>query len=605
MIESTQVLVTVSKSTSSGFDRSTDSGLLKDILVKCARCRALLYVRDWERNFKICHECGYHFRLSAAERIASLLDAESFVEADIQMRSGDPLHFISQSHTYPEKLVEEQKRTGLNEAVIIGTGRVAGHALALAVMDFHFIGGSMGSVVGEKVTRAIELAREKCIPLLIVSASGGARMHEGILSLMQMAKTSVALAHLSEAGLPFISLLTDPTTGGVTASFAMLGDIILAEPGALVGFAGPRVIEQFTHQKLPEDANTSEFMLEHGMIDVIVPRPLLRSTIACLLDSYSVQLQGDSESKPFLGKREQKRTIPLHQQISSCLQSNAQMQPLEIELQPEEKQLLLSPWDQVQLARHKDRPHTTDYIRLMCKGFFELRGDRRYGDDPAIIGGLATFADRTIMMVGHQKGRDARQRQACNSGMSHPEGYRKAQRLMRHAEKFGFPVVCLIDTPGAFPGIEAEQRGQAQAIAESLALMTTLRVPIVAVVIGEGGSGGALALGLADRVLMLEHSIYTVASPEAAASILWRDNTRAAQAAEAMRITALDLLKLGVIDGIIPEPAGGAHLDHSTSGQFLAEHLHKILTELVMTPMRDLLEQRHTKFRNFGHFSLV
>ncbi|MBV8694962.1 MAG: acetyl-CoA carboxylase carboxyltransferase subunit alpha, partial [Ktedonobacteraceae bacterium] len=286
-----------------------------------------------------------------------------------------------------------------------------------------------------------------------------------------------------------------------------------------------------------------------------------------------------------------------------CLKGKRQTHPLEIEVQQGEKQPEFRPWEQVHLARHKDRPHTLDYISLMCKSFFELRGDRRYGDDLAMRGGLATFAERTIMVVGHQKGRDLKQRQACNSGMAHPEGYRKAQRVMRLAEKFGFPVVCLIDTPGAFPGLEAEQRGQAQAIAESLAIMATLRVPIVAVVIGEGGSGGALALGLADRVLMLEHSIYTAASPEAAASILWRDATLASQAAEAMRITAVDLLQLGVIDGIIPEPVGGAHLDHARSAQLFAGHLHTVLRELTMIPIHDLLEQRSTKFRNLGDFS--
>lgn len=563
-------------------------------LVKCADCRTLLYIRDWERNFKICLGCGYHFRLSALERIASLLDAGSFVEANMQMKPMDPLHFSSGSRTYAEKFVEEQRFTGLSEAVVTGSGCIEGRSLALAVMDFHFIGGSMGSVVGEKVTRAIELAREKRIPLLIVSASGGARMHEGIFSLMQMAKTSIALAHLSEARIPFISLLTDPTTGGVLASFAMLGDVILAEPGALVGFAGPRVIEQFMHQKLPDGRNKAEFILEHGMIDAIVPRPQLRSTIAHLLDHYPVHLQQAIEDE-------------LHKQIYPCFKSDGQVHPSEMEPQQQhlDKQPSLSPWEHVQLARHKDRPQAADYIRLMCKSFFELRGDRRYADDPAIIGGLATFVDKTVMLIGHQKGRDIKHRQVCNFGMPHPEGYRKAQRLMRHAEKFGFPVVCLIDTPGAFPGLEAEQRGQAQAIAESLAIMATLCIPITAVVIGEGGSGGALALGLADRVLMMEHSIYTVASPEAAASILWRDNTLAAQAAESMRITALDLLELGVIDGIIPEPAGGAHLDHSASGQFLAEQLHKALTELAVIPLHDLLEKRHTKFRNLGHFSIV
>jgi acetyl-CoA carboxylase carboxyl transferase subunit alpha len=265
----------------------------------------------------------------------------------------------------------------------------------------------------------------------------------------------------------------------------------------------------------------------------------------------------------------------------------------------------IHPWDRVQLARHPKRPYTEDYIHLMCQSFFAFRGDRRHSDDQAILGGLATFGERTVVIIGHQKGRGVEQRYACNAGMPHPEGCRKAQRLMRHAEKFGFPVICLIDTPGAFPGLEAEQRGLAQAIAESLVCMATLHVPIVSVVIGEGGSGGALALGVADRILMLENSIYTVASPEAAASILWRDHTQEAQAAAIMQMTAPDLLKLGVIDRIIPEPAGGAHFDHVACSRFLASHVHEMLAELEVIPIHDLVEQRQIKFRQFGHFSIV
>lgn len=605
MIENSQEAIPIGPRVAPNFDRSIDSsGLPKDIFVKCIRCRVPLYIQEWKRNLKICGACGYHFRLSAIERIASLLDAGSFVEADAEMKSRDPLNFTSKSRTYAEKLIEEQTRTMLNEAVIIGTGSLAGSALALAVMDFHFIGGSMGLAVGEKITRAIEMALKMRIPLLLVCASGGARMQEGILSLMQMAKVSMALTRLSEARLLFISLLTDPTTGGVAASFGMQGDIILAEPGALVGFAGPRVIEQFIHQKLPEDADTSEFTLRHGMIDAVIPRFALRSALINILAYHTIQRQQTSDSTIAWRQNKWDLTTAAHQHAQSSVRDSTLTQSEQGEAQHTEKQPALNAWDQVQLARHQDRPYTADYIRLICKDFFELRGDRRYADDPAIMGGLATFAERTVMIIGHQKGRDNKQRQLCSFGMPHPEGYRKAQRLMRHAEKFGFPVICLIDTPGAFPGLQAEQRGQAQAIAESLAIMSTLRIPTVAVVIGEGGSGGALALGLADRVLMLEHSIYTVASPEAAASILWRDSKLAPQAAEAMRIIAPDLLKLGVIDEIIPEPTGGAHLDHAASSRFLAEHLRRILTELVITPIQDLLEHRHTKFRNLGSFSL-
>ncbi len=589
-----------------GQDKRDQAHLPKEIIVKCPHCRELLYIQDWKRNLKVCLHCQYHFRLSAPERIALLLDPGSFVESDAQMGPVDPLHFVSQSQSYTAKLREEEKRTGLREAVMIGSGYIEGYDLTVAIMDFRFIGGSMGSVVGEKITRAIELAEEKRTPLLIISASGGARMQEGIFSLMQMAKVAVALARFSQARLPFISLLTDPTTGGVAASFAMLGDIILAEPGALIGFAGPRVIEQFLHQKLPVDTDTSEFMLAHGMIDAIVPRHLLRPTLARLLQYYTPR-QDHCKGENSLVDRELKRTTCKHKETHLYPKGNIQIQTHEVDAQqcPHERQRTRSRWEQVQLARHRYRPHTEDYVKLICKDLFELRGDRRYADDQAILGGLATIAGQTVMLIGHHKGRDSKQRLACDFGMPRPEGYRKAQRLMRQAEKFGFPVICLIDTPGAYPDLESEQRGQAQAIAESLEIMATLYVPLVAIIIGEGGSGGALALALADRILMLEHAIYTVAAPEAAASILWRDNTLAAQAAEAMQVSAQDLLELGVIDGIIREPPGGAHLDYDASAQLLLEQLCLILAELTAIPLDELLQQRYAKFRHIGHFSVI
>lgn len=258
-----------------------------NIAVKCPKCKEILYGRDLQKNLKVCSRCSYHFKLTAHERLELLLDAESFVEVDADIISADPLHFVSRSQAYSDKLSEEQKNVGLNEGVVIGHGTIEGRPLSLAIMDFRFIGGSMSSAVGEKITRAIELAIDRKIPILICSASGGARMQEGLFSLMQMAKTSAALAKLGEAKLPYFSLLTDPTTGGVTASFAMLGDVILAEPGALVCFAGPRVIEQFMHIKLPEGTVNSEFVLQHGMIDGVVHRKDLRATLARLLHLYA------------------------------------------------------------------------------------------------------------------------------------------------------------------------------------------------------------------------------------------------------------------------------------------------------------------------------
>ena len=275
---------------STGQDMSTGGSkqnLPGNLAVKCPKCKEILYGRDWEKNLKVCTRCDYHFKLTAFERIELLVDPDSFVETDADIISVDPLHFSIRSQSYPNKLSEERKKTGLNEGVVTGHATIETKPLTLAIMDFNFIGGSMGSVIGEKITRAIELGIKRHIPVLIAATSGGARMQEGLYSLMQMAKTSSALAMLKEAKLPYFSLLTDPTTGGVTASFAMLGDVIIAEPGALVCFAGPRVIEGFMHVKLPEGTASAEFVLQHGMIDAVIHRKDLRHTLSRLLHFYS------------------------------------------------------------------------------------------------------------------------------------------------------------------------------------------------------------------------------------------------------------------------------------------------------------------------------
>jgi acetyl-CoA carboxylase carboxyl transferase subunit beta len=280
--------------TSSSSKVQTSTGAtVGNLVVKCIKCKEILIAREWEKSLKVCPRCNYHFRISAYERIELLADPHSFVETDADITSADPLNFIArtkdETQVYAKKLEDERQKVKINEAVVTGHATIDGMPLALAVMDFRFIGGSMGSAAGEKITRAIELGLERRIPVLISSASGGARMQEGLYSLMQMAKTSAALARLGEASIPYISLLTDPTSGGVTASFAMLGDIILAEPGALVCFTGPRVIEQFMHVKPPEI--NAEFVLQHGMIDAVVQRRDLRPTLAQILRLYSPATQ--------------------------------------------------------------------------------------------------------------------------------------------------------------------------------------------------------------------------------------------------------------------------------------------------------------------------
>jgi acetyl-CoA carboxylase carboxyl transferase subunit alpha len=260
----------------------------------------------------------------------------------------------------------------------------------------------------------------------------------------------------------------------------------------------------------------------------------------------------------------------------------------------------LTPWQRTQLARHPQRPSTLDYISELSRGFIEFHGDRSFGDDRAIVGGFAKFNDRTVMIIGHQKGKTLKERMQRNFGMPNPEGYRKALRLMRLAEKFGHPIITFIDTPGAYPGIGAEERGQAEAIAHNLLVMSRLKVPILSVVIGEGGSGGALALGVSDRILMLEHSVYSVISPEGCAAILWDNPAKIPDAAMALKITAQDLMGLGIIDEIVPEPLGGAHRDPKAVCDRVAKALTNQLFQLLDLPHNELLNQRDLKFRKIG-----
>jgi len=262
----------------------------------------------------------------------------------------------------------------------------------------------------------------------------------------------------------------------------------------------------------------------------------------------------------------------------------------------------LTAWQRAQLARHPKRPHTLDFFNLLLEDFVELHGDRVFGDDKAIVGGLARFDGEPVVVLGHQKGRDTRENIARNFGMPHPEGYRKALRLMQLAAKFGKPILSFIDTPGAYPGLGAEERGQAEAIARNLREMAGLPTPIVCVVTGEGGSGGALAIGVGNRVLMLEHAIYSVISPEGCAAILWGDAAKASEAAELMRVTAPDLLRLGVIDGIVPEPAGGAHRNWKATAANLRTALRDQLWQLKSRSPEQLVEERYDKFRRIGAF---
>jgi acetyl-CoA carboxylase carboxyl transferase subunit alpha len=271
----------------------------------------------------------------------------------------------------------------------------------------------------------------------------------------------------------------------------------------------------------------------------------------------------------------------------------------------EETYSRLTPWQKTLVARHPQRPYTLDYVQELMKDFVEIHGDRRFGEDAAIVAGFASFEERPIAVIGHQKGRDTKEKIRRNFGMPRPEGYRKALRVMKLAEKFRRPIVTLIDTSGAYPGIDAEERGQAEAIATNLFAMAQLKTPIVVIVTGEGGSGGALALGVGDRILMLEYAVYSVISPEGCAAILWKDAARKREAAEALKMTAADLQGFGLIDEIVPEPLGGAHADPAGTARLLGDALSRALAEVGALPIAELLDRRYKKFRAMGWFEKV
>lgn len=540
------------------------------ILKKCNKCGAAILTDEVINGKYICPKCHGYFRIPAYKRIELVTDAGSFEEWDAKIDEGErpenPLDFRG----YTEKVEALRVKTGLDEAVVTGKATICGYPVVIGVCDGRFMMASMGHAVGEKITRAVERATEERLPVVLFTCSGGARMQEGIISLMQMAKTSAALKRHSDAGFLYIPVLTDPTTGGVTASFAMLGDIILAEPGALIGFAGPRVIEQTIGQKLPEGFQRAEFLLEHGFVDRIVTRDEMKEVLGQILKMHTV-IDEKKEECPEKKKENRKNTSAVKENVSA--------------------------WERVLKSREKERPVGKDYIDRLFTDFVELHGDRYYKDDPAVVGGIAYFHGKAVTVIAQCKGKTTKENLERNFAMPSPEGYRKALRLMKQAEKFQRPVICFVDTPGAFCGMEAEERGQGEAIARNLYEMSALKVPVLSIVIGEGGSGGALALAVADEVWMMENAVYSVLSPEGFASILWKDSKRASEAAGVMRLTAADLKELKVIEEIICEPEVYQEDTMVPVLCELEEKMEHFLEQYGSLSEKQLTDRRYDRFR--------
>lgn len=547
--------------------------------VRCSGCGEVLFRPRLRRLLGVCPACGHHERLGAAERIAQLLDAGSVRPLPVPPTGTDPLEFTD-TRPYPQRLAQACARTGLEEAVCCVRARIHGAEVVVAVMDFAFLGGSLGCAVGEMITCAAEAALAERTPLLVVTASGGARMQEGALALMQMGKTAQALGDLDRAGVLTVSVVTDPTFGGVAASFATLCDVILAESGARLGFAGRRVIRQTIGEELPPEFQTAESVLANGLIDGVCPRRELREVLGRLL-AVATGIPGDDGDGAGAGW-DAAATRPPTLVENPALLNEADA------------------WQTVRAARRLGRPTITDVLAQSTTEFTELHGDRVLGDCPAVLAGVGLFCGIPAAIVGTCKGQTAAELVRVNYGMPTPAGYRKAARVMRLAAKLGLPLVCLVDTPGAYPGRTAEEQGQALAIAENLRLMAGLPVPVVSVVTGEGGSGGALALSVADRVLMCSNAVYSVISPEGCAAILWDDAAAAPAAARALRIGARSMLELGVVDGVIREPDGGADTDPGETASRIIAAVHWTLAGLTGEEPAQRALRRRARWRGFG-----
>ena len=535
---------------------------------ECFLCESTLTDSDMYQKYKVCHTCRFHYSMTARERVESLADLGTFKESNRWLTSIDPLSFKTRT-SYKKSLFDDQARTGLTEAVITGSCTIDGLSCILIALDFGFMGGSMGSVVGEKISLAFENAAKRKIPVITIITSGGSRIQEGILSLMQMAKTVLASNQLQQKGIPHISVLANPSTGQAYASFANMADIIIFEPGAIVGVNPIRSISG-DDQKETESTHTSESHLSHGTLDAVTDRTKLKGVISVLLDLFN---------KEFTIKR-----------TSSGQITYPTAQPTEA-------------WHSVQIARHNSRPTSMDYMARIMDNFVELHGDRVYGDDPSIVCGLGQIGGQTVVVIGQQRDQTLDSTDEGSNARTMPEGFRKAQRALRIAEKFELPVITLVDTPGANLSSKAEERGLGHAIASTLALISSLTVPTISTIIGEGGSSGALALGIADRVIMLENAIYSAVSPEEAAELIYQDEEKAEEVVGSLRLTARDCMEMEIVDQVVPEPSQGAHRDHHEASRLLKRALLQNLADLQTVSKRKRLNARTKKFRNMGEYS--
>jgi acyl-CoA carboxylase subunit beta len=536
-------------------DESTLLDALEEFELDCPTCGINLLGSELFDKFRVCPSCHRHFSLPARERLSLIVDPETFQESNAALISVDPLVFHDQL-PFPDRLAEAQERSGVSEAVITGIGEIGGQATVVVLLDFHYLGGSIGVVAGEKIVLAMELAATRRLPLIVFCSGGAARTQEGMLSLVQIAKTASASARLHRAGVPFISVLTHPTTGGVYAGLGGQADIIFAEPGAWIGLNSAR---RLTPGLFEDGTIAAEEMLARGMIDDVVDRLKLRDILSNLLELFAV------------------RGTPRPDEPLATLSGGS-----------------VPAWEAEARTRNVERPTSQDYIRKLTSSFVELHGDRTTGDDLAVVCGIGRLDGITVAVIGQQRsGADTESRMTA-------AGYRKAVRLMRLAGHLELPLVTLIDTPGAAIGSEAEHEGIGMAIAQSLSMISMLPVPVISALIGEGGGAGAIALGIGDRILMQENAVYSVIGPDKAGMPIHRASSQASSPATSLKLTARECLRLGVVNTIVPEPAGGAHQDVDVAAAQLRIAIVQSLADLAGVGPRRLLEDRARKIRYLG-----
>jgi acetyl-CoA carboxylase carboxyl transferase subunit beta len=529
----------------------------------CLSCNAdLTGSRAYER-YRVCHSCGHHFVLGARERVAMLLDHGSFREADRGVTNIDPISFSTSRQSYRQRVIGAQRRTGLAEAALTGTGMLFGREMVVAALDFSFLGGSIGVVAGERLARAFEKAVSRRAPMISVCSTSGTRMQEGILALLQVPRVATAALKLADAGLPHVAILTDPTTGSAYSAFVGLADYVIAEPNALVGYAAMRVLAEESGHDLPQAAHTAEEHLAHGLIDAIVPRANLRESVAALMDILlsDYHLTGPARAREPRGPHTPHAAM-----------------------------------EQVNLSRHAGRPTSADLARRMASALVQIKGDRSGRDDPAVFAAFASLSGEPVTIVAHDRPHEPGQPTPFMTAA----GFRKAARAIRLAGKFGLPVVTLIDTPGAHPGIDEEDAGLGAAIAQCLTAMLHAPVPTVAAITGEGSSEAAVALACADRVLMLDNAVYEVVRPEHAARALAEDPAQTGAVAERLRMTSHDCLRLHIADGTVAEPGEGAHTDHQEAAVLLRRAVVRELTRLEDLRPRTRLVRRYERYRHMG-----